>query len=125
MSNHFKLCGLLVYPIILDLKYKLNFLKGNFIPCRLFSGSGGLSGAILGAGERGGGVLGGHFSVWMYYIRILCMDVLWLTLNMNEAFSQYALLQAFFLISHTFTNNAVLKLEKMKQMLSNTLILNF
>ena len=120
MSNHFKLCGLLVYPIILDLKYKLNFLKGNFIPCRLFSGSGGLSGAIF-----LGGRAGGHFSVWMYYIRILCMDVLWLTLNMNEAFSQYALLQAFFLISHTFTNNAVLKLEKMKQMLSNTLILNF
>ena len=53
------------------------------------------------------------------------MDVLWLTLNMNEAFPQYALLQAFFLISHTFINNAVLKLEKMKQMLSNTLRLNF
>ena len=116
MSNHFKLCGLLVYPIILDLKYKLNFLKGNFITCRLFSGSGGLSAAIFG---------GGHFSVWMYYICIFYMDVLWLTLNMNEAFPQYALLQAFFLISHTFINNAVLKLEKMKQMLSNTLRLNF
>ena len=39
------------------------------------------------------------------------MDVLWLTLNMREAFLQYASLHTFF-ISNTFISNARLKLAK-------------
>ena len=47
MSNSSKLWSEIVLLIILGLKYYLNFLKGSFIPCTLFSGSGGLSGAIF------------------------------------------------------------------------------
>ena len=51
------------------------------------------------------------------------MDVLWLNLNMREACLQYASLQAFFfLVSKTFIN---WNWQKIKQMLSNTLRLNF
>ena len=39
------------------------------------------------------------------------MDVLWLIINMREAFLQYAQLHAFF-ISNTFISNARLKLVK-------------
>ena len=39
---------LIVHPIILGLKYNLNIVKGSFIPWRLFSGSGGLSGSSRG-----------------------------------------------------------------------------
>ena len=44
---------------------------------------------------------------------------------MRKSFLQYASIQAFFLISNTFISNAKLKLAKIKQMLSNTLRLNF
>ena len=40
------------------------------------------------------------------------MDVSWLTLNMREAFLQYASLHAFCLISNTFISNTRLKLAK-------------
>ena len=42
-----KLWGLIVHPIILGLKYNRNFLKGSFIPWRLFSGSRSLYWAIF------------------------------------------------------------------------------
>ena len=107
---------MIVHPIVFGLKYNLNFLKRSFIPWRLFSGSGGLSRAIF----------CGHFSLGINFSRrispiidyfltiflkrrinsLICIDVLWLTLNMREAFLQYASLHAFFI------SNARLKLAK-------------
>ena len=40
------------------------------------------------------------------------MDVLWLTLNMREAFSVIRFTTRFFLLSNTFISNARLKLAK-------------
>ena len=53
------------------------------------------------------------------------MDVFWLIFNMREAFLQYASQHSFFKKSNTFISNSRLKLAKIKQILSNTLRLNF
>ena len=42
-----KFPGLITHPIMLDLKYNLNFLKDSFIPWRQFSEGGGSSGAFF------------------------------------------------------------------------------
>ena len=53
------------------------------------------------------------------------MDVFWLIFNMREALLQYASQHAFLKKSNTFISNSRLKLAKIKQILSNTLRLNF
>ena len=45
MRDSSKLQGMIIHPVILALKYNLNFLKGSFIPSRQLSEGGGSSGA--------------------------------------------------------------------------------
>ena len=138
MSNPSKFWGLIVHRIILGLKCNLNFLKGSFIPWRLFFWSGVLPGVIfcghsfLGTKFYKGDFPSGvsyNFSTIFFRGRIkslICVDVLWLTFNMREAFLQYASLRASFSYKQYFYKQLQAEIgEKIKQMLNNTLRLNF
>ena len=59
--------------------------------------------------------VGYNFSTIFFEGRIkslICMDVLWLTLNMREAFLQYASLHPSFSYKHHFYKQARMKLAK-------------
>ena len=126
VSKSSQMWRLIFHPIILSLKYNLNLLKGSFILCRLFSGSGDLSGAIfwghfsLGINFFQGNLssrvsYNNYFSTIFFKERrksLTCMDVLWLTLNMREAFSVISFTTRFFLLSNAFIGNTRLKLAK-------------
>ena len=130
--------GLIVRSIILGLKYNLNFLKCSFITWRLFFDSEGSSGEIFWEHfSLGIKFFKGAFSSGVSYNQLFLNNFLQrnnkkldlygcilLTLNLRKAFLQYASLQAF--LQATLLQAAPgWKGQKIKQMVSNTLRLNF